>query len=234
MKTQLVMLAWVVLGVSAFGFADSDKKERTLTVQGQGKVFTVPDVARISVEVSRDGVELDPVLVQVRKDMARVLEAIQGQGLPEKDIQTELFQVHPKVERDKNGNQRRVGFVVTNRASVKVRDIKKTGKVLSVALSAGATSVNGPDFELDNPSAAEREALAAATKDAKAKAQTVAEAAGVQLGEILSINPQQVSWPSPRRFAARAMMMDSAMAEEPIAAGEQTLVAYTSITFVIK
>ena len=82
----------------------------------------------------------------------------------------------------------------------------------------------------------ERQALAEATRDAKARAQAVAEAAGVRLGEIISLNPQNVSWPMPPRpFMMHAMAMPAAVdAQEPIAAGEQTLSALVTITFAIQ
>jgi uncharacterized protein len=234
---------WLVAVLSLLIFAlplraadsNHEKDERTLTVQGQGKVSAIPDIATLSVEVSREGTTLDPILTQVRQDMSKVLEVVKAQAIADKDVQTELFQVHPKYEQDKHRNPRPAGYVVTNRVSVKVRDLKKTGKVLTAVLNAGATTVDGPDFEIDNPNEIERQALAAATKDAKAKAQTVAEAAGVQLGEIMTINPQSVNWPGPRRpMMMRAMAMSAAAAaEEPISAGEQTLTGYVSITYAI-
>ena len=203
-------------------------------MQGQGKAFAVPDIAILSVEISQEGADLDPILIQVRKQMNKVLEAVKGQGIADKDVQTAFFQVRPKYEADKRSNPHRVGFVVTNRASVKVRDLKKAGKVLTVVLNAGATTVDGPNFELDNPQAAEREALVAATQDARAKAQTVAEAAGVQLGEIMTIAPQSVTWPSPPRPMMLRAAMNEGAAEEPLAAGEQTLTGFVTLTYSIR
>jgi uncharacterized protein YggE len=215
--------------------AGHEKRERTLTVQGQGKMSAVPDIATLSVEVSHDGADLDPVLVQVRKEMGKVLDLVKVQGIADKDIQTEFFQVHPKYEQDKRANPHRVGFVVSNRISIKVRDLKRVGKILSAVVNAGGTSVDGPNFELDNPQLIERGALAAATKDAKAKAQAVAEAAGVQLGEIIAINPENVNWPvPPRPLMMRTMTLAAPMeAQEPIAAGEQTLAVAVTLTFAI-
>jgi uncharacterized protein YggE len=237
MKKNFIVGLIALLSCMPLSAADAklEKAERTLTVQGQGKVSAVPDIATLSVEVSRDGADLDPVLTQVRKEMNKVLEAVKAQDIADKDVQTDLFQTHPKYDQDKHGNPRPVGYTVTHRISVKVRDLKKTGKVLTAVLNAGATSVNGPDFEIDHPEAVERQALAVATHDAMTKAQTVAEAAGVQLGDILTINPQSVNWPSLRRpIMMRAMAMPAAMeAEEPMAAGEQTLSGYVTITYAI-
>ncbi len=234
MKVRAGLIAAMILSHLNVAFASNVKTERTLTVQGQGKASAIPDIARLTVEVSNDGAELDPILSQVRKDMNRVMEGIKKEGIAEKDIQTSLFQVQPKYEHDKRGNAQRIGFIATNRVTVKIRDMKKIGKVLSNVLSSGATSVNGPDLELDNPAMVEREALAAATQDAILKAKTVAEAARVELGEIISINPQSVNWPMPRHYAARGMMMAEGGGDQPIAAGEQTLTASASITFAIQ
>jgi uncharacterized protein YggE len=222
--------------VSAESGSDKDKKERTLTVQGQGKVSAIPDIATLSVEVSQEGSDLDPVLVQVRKQMEKIIAAVKGQGIDDKDTRTDSFQVRPRTEFDKKSNLRRTGYVVTNRISVKVRDLKKTGKVLTAVINAGATTVNGPNFEIDRPEVIERQALAEATRDAKARAQAVAEAAGVHLGDIISINPQGVSWPSlPRPYMMRAMAASAAaQSEEPLAAGEQTLSATVTVMYAIQ
>jgi uncharacterized protein len=243
MKRIGIVLAVLVFGggwlVRPLSAADArpdkdEKKERTLTVQGQGKASAIPDIATLTVEVSREGTDLDPVLTQVRRDMNKVLEAVKGQAIEDKDVRTEMFNVRPKYEQDKRGNPHPVGYAVTNRVWVKVRDLKKTGKVLSAVLNAGATSVNGPNFELDKPESVELQALASAAKEARTKAETLAEAAGVKLGEILTINPQPVNGPMPRRpMMMRAMAMPAAEPEEPIAAGEQTLTASVTITFAI-
>jgi uncharacterized protein YggE len=225
--------------LSAPLFADDaghDKTERTITVEGQAKVSAIPDIATLSVEVRQEGADLDPVLALVRKQMSKVLEAVKGQGIEDKDVRTDIFQVHPKYEQDKRGNPHPAGYIVANGISVKVRDLKKTGKVLSAVLNAGATHVNGPNFELDHPEAVERQALAEATKEAQLKAQAVATAAGVQLGEILTLAPQNISWPMPPRpMMMRAMAMPAGIAsEEPISAGEQTVDGRVTVVFAIR
>jgi uncharacterized protein len=232
----VAVIASILVGSPSWAVEDKHHpEERTLTVQGQGKVFAVPDIATLSIQVSQEGKDLDPILTQVRKQMNKVLDVLKEQGIADKDVQTEFFQVHPKYEQDRRGNAQRAGFVVANSLSVKVRDLKKTGKVFSAVLNAGATHVDGPNFELDNPQVAERGALAAAARDAQAKARAVAEAAGVQLGAILTINPQNINWPVPRRpFLMRAMAMPAAAeTEEPLSAGEQTLMGNVTITYAI-
>src|SRR4051794_1653629 len=83
--------------------------ERTITVQGQGKVFAVPDIATLSVEVRQEGADLDPVVTGVRQQMAKVMQALKAQSIDDKDVRTEAFQVHPKYEQDKRGNPHPAG-----------------------------------------------------------------------------------------------------------------------------
>src|SRR5438876_11900713 len=88
--------AFSVLVLARAAEPGHDKRERTITVQGQGKAYAVPDIATLSVEVSQDGAELDPVLTLVRKEMAKILETVKNQGIADKDVQTQFFQVRPK------------------------------------------------------------------------------------------------------------------------------------------
>lgn len=239
-KSTLILLVLSFLIPSPFLRAEKSneakKDVRTLTVQGEGKVQTVPDIAALSIEVSQDGQDLDPVSAQVRRQMSKILEIVKAQGIEDKDVQTQLYSVRPKMEYDKRSNPRRVGYSVTNRVSVKVRDLKKVGKVLSAVVGGGATAVNGPDFEVDNRQVFERKALALAYEDAHAKAAALSEAAGVRLGDILTMTPGQIGWPMPPRpYMMRAMAMDAAApAEEPISAGEQTLSATVTVVYALQ
>jgi uncharacterized protein YggE len=231
-------LCLAVLTIPRVSAEDSglSKKDRILTVEGEGKVQVVPDIATLSVEVNQEGEDLDPVMARVRHDMGKILEVVKAQGIEDKDVQTEIFSVRPKLEYDKHSNPRRVGYVVTNRVSLKVRDMKKVGKVLTAVTNAGATSVNGPDFEVDNPQTCQRKALTLAFDDARSKATALADAAGVHLGQILSMTPGPINIPMrPRPFLMRAMAMTAAAdAPEPIAAGEQTLSATVTVVYALQ
>jgi len=235
----LALFASTVLcsvGLRAEDHEDAGKNRRILTVEGTGKVQAVPDVATLSVEVSQEGEDLDPVMARVRREMGKILDVVKAQGIEDKDVQTEIFNVRPKLEYDKRANPRRVGYAVTNRVSVKVRDLKKVGKVLTAVTAGGATSVNGPDFDVDNPQTYQRKALTLAFEDARSKAAALADAAGVHLGQIVSMTPGAVGVPMhPRPFMMRSMAMPAdAAAQEPISAGEQTLSATVTVVYALQ
>jgi uncharacterized protein YggE len=167
--------------------------------------------------------------------MGAVLESVRREGVADKDVQTDLFQIQPVYEQDKRGNPHPSGFRVSNRVAIKVRDLKKVGRLLSVVTAAGANSVTGPNFEFDNPSQLEREALAKAMEDAKAKASTLAQAAGAALGEALTISQTgNAGWPPPRPVMAMRAKAFAESADTPIAAGEQGFTAEVSVTFALR
>src|SRR5262249_17841287 len=153
----LFSVLMLVVWMAGAGLAQEMLKDkRSVTVQGQGKIEAVPDIAHLGVEVTQEGDALDEVSTDVRHRMNEILKTVKAQGIPDKDIQTEIYQVRPRYEQDKRGNPHRTGFFVTNRIRVKVRDLNKVGKILSVVQSAGATTVQGPDFDFDNPQQLER------------------------------------------------------------------------------
>ena len=238
MRTKALWLgSAIVLGAAVLQAAEEPSilQRRHVTVQGQGKLQAVPDIARITVEVSQDGAALDPATAQVRRQMTAVLQALKKNNIAEKDIQTQAYQVEPKLAWN-NGNSKRVGFHVVDRISVKVRDLNGLGKVLSDVTAAGATSVEGPNFDFDNPKELERKVLALATEDAAAKARVLAEAAHASLGPALAIEQLGGFAPSipPRPMFAMKSMATHGAAPEPIQTGEQDFVTTITATFALQ
>lgn len=160
-----------------------------LGVSGTGRVTVTPDTA-----VASSGVEITaPTLAEATKEasdkMAAVLAAIKAQGVDAKDIQTTSYNVFPITDQPKEGESAKItGYRVSNLVTVKVRSIADVGKVLDAAIEAGANSINSVYFMVNDPSKAQEEARTQAVKDAMAKAQTLATAAGVKVGKIISIS----------------------------------------------
>lgn len=229
----VVLCGCLCLGVSRVR-ADDGKTERQVTVQGHGKVSAVPDQARLWVEVTEEGSQVAAVTQEVRTKIDAVIKTLKAQGIAEKDIQTQAYQVTPKMEWH-NGRSSRVGYTASNRVEVKVHDLKKTGTVLAAVLDAGANNINGPTFEFENPQDLERKALGLALQDAKAKAALLAQEAGSSLGEAIRIEEGTSYRPGPRPM--RAMQEKAALAysaEEPIAAGEDNVEATITASFALK
>ncbi len=235
----------IILAISLFAGLQRARAEesdtlkygkRTVTVEGNGKLQAVPDIARLSVGVMLDGKESEPVAILVRQRTRQLIDVVNAQGIPGKDLQTQQYSVQPKWAYE-NGKSRKVGYTVSNQLVVTVRDVSQAGKILAALVEAGATNINGPDFDIDNPQLLERKILGLAMDDAKAKAAVLAQAADAKLGPVLTISQSAVNWPGPIphppvHVMARAFAVQ--VPEEPVATGEQTVNATISVTFELR
>ena len=122
-----------------------------------------------------------------------------------------------------------MGYQVSNSALVTVDDLNKLGPTLDALVSSGANNIGGIIFMIRDPRPLMMQARAAAVRDAIARAQAYAKAAGLQLGPILSIQEGGSDYPRPLMRAGFEMA-----ASTPIAAGEQSLTANVSITWALR
>ena len=158
-------------------------------VSGEGHISVTPDTGYANLGVDITAATLADATKQVSDAMTAVDAAIKAQGVDAKDIQTSGISVYPITNQPKEGETAKItGYRVTNAVTVRIRTIDNTGKVIDAALAAGANSVDSVYFTVADPTDAQNQARTAAVKDAMAKAQTLATAAGVKVGNIISIS----------------------------------------------
>jgi uncharacterized protein len=114
---------------------------------------------------------------------------------------------------------------------VKVRDLSQLGSVLSAVVEAGANSIYGINFSVEDRQAAIAEARQLAIEDAQAKAEAIAGEAGVTLGEIVNISVS--SGDSPQNFYDEKGGA-FAEADVPIAAGTLAITMQAHLTYEIQ
>ncbi len=160
----------------------------TVSVSGVGIVTTTPDTASVQLGVTVTQPTLADAQSQASTQMQAIIDALTAAGVEEKDIQTSSYYVSVVQNYDSNGNPSEVtNFQVQNMVNVVVRNIDNVGPILDGAVAAGANTVYGVNFYLDDSSAASSEARALAVQDAEKRAQELATAAGMTLGPVVSI-----------------------------------------------
>ena len=97
---------------------------------------------------------------------------------------------------------------------------------MDVVTKTGANGFNGLQFDLKDRENATNEARSAAIKDARAKAELYAAAAGVTLGDVLEISEILA------QSAPRNIRMAEAMSERAVPISEGTLDVTASIKVV--
>jgi uncharacterized protein YggE len=204
--------------------------QRTLRVTGEGEVSVRPDVAVVTAGVEAEGKDLAAVTAEVNAQMRKVLAALGQVGVAEKDVLTTRHDV--QVNRPwRDGVQGPIsGYTVVQEVRVTVRDLSRLGAVLDRVVAAGANALRGLSFEKETPVPERAAALASAVRAARVKAEAVAKAAGVQLGEVLTISESVTAQPFPN---VRTAMAQDAGGAAP-SAGDIRISAAVEVVFGIR
>jgi uncharacterized protein len=220
----LLGLAVVVLlaGAAGAGGASPASAGHAIVVTGSGSVSTTPDRAQLSFGVATNAKTAAAALRGNGAEMAKVIAAVKGQGVAAADIRTEFVSLSPRYS--PNGEEI-VGYTASNSVAVTLRNLDKAGAVIDAAVDAGANQVTGPNLGRSDQNALYRQALRAAIANAKAKAQTIARAAGLRLQRITDVN--ESGGPTPVPEAAKT----SATPSTPIEPGTQIVEAAVTVTF---
>jgi len=216
-RAVLVLVAASLPLKTPAALAHDEPQKRTISLVATGAVKTTPDKVDISTGVTSEAKSAREALDQNTEAMAKVVEALKGEGIEPKDTQTTNFSVSPVYEQRKEGTAPFiVGYRVTNAVRITVRDTKKLGAILDKVVSLGANQIDSIEFGVEEPEVLKDEARKLALKTVTDNAKLYAEAAGVGLGQILSISEEESSYQP--RFAPAATRMEMAK-DVPIEAG---------------
>jgi uncharacterized protein YggE len=221
----LVLLVAYVLGSIGHGGTTpaaaatpaADDKSPGIAVTGVGEVSGTPDVLRLDMSAEVRAASVDAALQKASAAMRAVIRALRDGGVAAKDIRTAGLSVNPDYTYD--GSQQRItGYRATESLSATLRDLDKAGQIVKRAVAAGgdATRVDGLQLDLEGDSALLTQARKQAFAEAKAKAETYAEAAGRGLGAVSSVTEQvNSSGPEQLSYSAMAAAAPKAVPIEP-------------------
>lgn len=209
---------------------DSDKTSGTISVSGTGRVAIEPDVAEVRLGVNMSKRTVAEARTEAATTMDAILAAVESAGVPRRDVQTSFLSVQPRYDYRDGRPPELSGYEMNNVLTITVRDLANLGEVIDGALRAGATSMDGLEFRLADPSAAEREARIRAMANARARADVIAEAAQLTITGVESV-VEGGAFP-PRPFAARAeRMMMAEDAATPVESGTLEIEVTVAVTY---
>lgn len=211
------------------------EQPHTVTVNGNGVAYGKPDVAAVQIGVQSRDADPARAVEDANAKMASIMTALTGLGIDEKDVQTTNFSVSAQQDFDPETGQPKNTFtyIVDNTVSVTVRDLGQVGEVLGQSVGAGANSIYGVSFSVSDMSALEAEARNKAMADAKARAEQLAQAAGVTLDQPLTIS-EFSSGPIPYAADYRIAEAVGGGAPVPVSTGQVQINLQVSVTYLIK
>jgi uncharacterized protein YggE len=232
----LAALALAVLGDMGRVAAQEDRGEPgRLTVVGEGEARAAPDMAVLTLGVISQADTAEAALAENTRRMTGIIEAVKAAGIAPRDIQTSGFSVEPTYNQPDPRSPEPfqpeiVGYTVRNNVMVQIRNLQDAGGLLDRVVRLGSNAVSGLAFTVADPKPLQDRARRNAVADAAAKARLYADAAGVALGPILSIDERRQEFPVPM-MARAEMAQASADMAVPIEAGEIAFSADIVITW---
>jgi hypothetical protein len=234
MKKPAVLVASLAAVLAATLPATSalaDDVVSAITVSGEATMSAAPDLAQIDAGVANDAKSAKEASDANNAAMGKVLLALKGAGIAEKDYQTSRLSLQPQYGQNKStGASPVVGFRASNRVTVKIRDATKVAAIIDTLVSAGANDIGNISFEVTQASKLLDDAREQAVADARRKAEIYAKATGVTLGAPLSVSEGGAPVPLFKARMATAPMA----APAAVAPGEETLSVTVNVTWAIK
>ncbi|MGJ4914082.1 SIMPL domain-containing protein [Bradyrhizobium sp. HKCCYLRH2060] len=233
MMIRSMFVAALAAATTLPALADDIARQDTpaITVSGEASVTAPPDLAQIDAGVASDAKTAREAAEANNAAMAKVLQALKGAGIADKDYQTSRLSIQPQYAQNRPGQPTVTGYRASNRVTIKVHDVSKVASVIDTLVGAGANDVGNIYFSVAEPSKLLDQAREKAVADARRKAEIYAKAAGVTLGQPLNIAEDGAPAPV---FRAKTFAAPMAATPTPVAQGEETLSITVNVTWAIK
>ncbi len=211
-------------------------QQQGIWVTGQGKVAAVPDIATLRLGIDAEEESVAEAQTEAARAMDEVMAALTGNGVAEKDIQTQHFSIRRVTRWDRTKEVEVVtGYRVSNIVTAKIRDIDNVGTIIDAVAKAGGdlTRIDSISFSVEDPTDYFKEAREEAMNDAEAKAKQLASLAGVNLGKATYISESSFYAPVVQRGGFQ-VLEEARVATTSISPGETEISLNIQVAYAIK
>ncbi|WP_017930917.1 SIMPL domain-containing protein [Robiginitomaculum antarcticum] len=199
-----------------------------INVSASADVKIAPDQAMVSAGVVSQSADAGQAMRDNAAKMTKVFEALDAAGIPRENVQTSQISLQPRYNYEERKAPRITGYEARNIITVTTDDLAKTGAMVDALVKAGINNIDQVQMTVKNPEEAENTARTNAIAKAKAKAQSMAEAAGVELGKLTNLS-ESSGGGRPVMYRQTAAM--DVMESTPVAPGEQTISVTVNLSY---
>ncbi len=216
----------------------------TISVTADGEVMAVPDIAMITLTISKDGKTAKEAQNLVNDLTTQTVALLKKENILDKDIKSEYGGVNPKYDYGQvvcitypcpTKVPTIVGYTATQSISIKVRDADNANNIKTGLATLGIDNISGPTFSIDDEDILKDQARNKAIAKAKEKAEVLAEELDVDLGDVVSFSENSSGYPM--MYAKMDMAVSSMGAPErapTLPKGENKITSSVTITYEIK
>lgn len=205
--------------------------QNKLTVQGNGSIKVMPDVAYVTVGVTTNNKEANEAQNENKQIMTAVFDALKKAGLTDDDMRTTNYSTYPMYDYEANEV---TSYEVRNMVELTIKDIDNVGKYMDIAAENGANTAYSVRFSILDESGPYNEALKLAMKTAKTKADAIISASGNKILSTLNISENSYGYVSYDRYQMNDEADFGKGATTPITAGELEVTANVTVVYEIE
>ena len=215
MKIRYTMIGILAIMALFLLAGCQQKQENTINVEGNAEIIAKPDQAEVWLGISIVKDTAAEAQNEANKIVNDILDGLRSKGIQEQDIQTEQLSLYEERTWTQDGGSKLVGWRASQTLKVKTTDLSKVGTIVDIGVSNGANQVNNINFglSLEKEQEYKQKALSEATKNAKSKADTIAQSLGVKLGKIKSVSESSFDY-MPYAYTMEAKATRADMVEE--------------------
>lgn len=229
----VLIIGFAIAGVSVSAASIPENSSR-LTVTGNAVISAAPDTAHITLGVETSDPSAEVAAGENAERMARVMAALKALGLTEAEISTSgynIYSYNQTVARNTPEEKTITTYQVQNRITITTKNIEQVGKIVDTAVKAGVNQVQGIRFDLADKQELQLQALQNAIRQAKMKAEAMAESAGVKLEGIATLNEDYGSYVALQDTMVMRAAAFGSEAETSITPGEIEITARVTIVY---
>jgi hypothetical protein len=193
---------------------------------GDATVSKKPDSASLSVGVESRQSTASAAQSDLATKAAKLIARAKALGIADKDLNTSGYSVGPYYA---PGAQTISGYQASEQLQLNWHTVDTVGKALDALVQEGGATNVSVSFGLADPKAAQAEARTLAIADARSRAQAMAGAAGVKLGQVMRVSDLTASGYPSAGYAINA----AAPAASQLPVGELNVTVTVEVDFAI-
>lgn len=208
------------------------QKQDLFTVNGEGKVTVIPDTAIVNLGISSTKITVKAAQTEANTVIKNITLTLKSLQIADSDIKTSNYSIYPQYDFT-NGQNHVTGYQVNANLSITVRNIDQVNQVVDQSTSQGANSISGIQLTVDDTRLRDlaNQARQIAVKEAMAKANTLAQAAGISLGKVINIQESSPTEIRPMMAKSFAPGMGAGVGDTQIQPGSTDITSTVILSY---
>lgn len=183
-----------------------------ITTTGYGEYKVEPDEAKVLIAIELRNEDAQELRRQIDNSTSHIIAYLKKQGVENKDITTTYVNINPYYSDDQANTGKTTPDYYDGQKSMTflLKNLTNYDPIMAGLYDLGLNRLDGIYFQVSNEEDKKIEALKRATENARRKAETMATALGVEVGNIYYVTDTSYGGGGP--VPAPPMMADAAMA----------------------